>query len=66
MAEIELSVLVRQCLDRRIASQQELEREAIAWQVERNDAAIQIAWSFTTTKARTKLLRHYQNLNSKN
>jgi hypothetical protein len=66
MAEIELSVLVRQCLDRRIPAQHELEREALAWQAERNDAAIQIAWSFTTTKARVKLHRHYQNLNSNN
>jgi hypothetical protein len=65
MAEIELSVLVRQCLDRRIPAQQELEREALAWQTERNDAAIQIAWTFTTSKARVKLHRHYQHLNSK-
>jgi len=66
MAEIELSVLVRQALDRRIPSQRELEREALAWQQERNQAAIQIAWSFTTTKARQKLKRHYLNLNSNN
>ena len=66
MAEIELSVLVRQCLDRRIPSQQHLEDEALAWQHQRNDAAIQITWSFTTAKARTKLRRHYLNLNSMN
>jgi len=66
MAEIELSVLVRQCLDRRIPSQQVLAHEALAWQTERNQAAIQIAWTFTTTKARSKLSRHYHNLNSKN
>jgi hypothetical protein len=66
MAEIELSVLVRQCLDRRIPAQQELEHEALTWQAERNQAAIQIVWSFTTTKARCKLYRHYQNLNSNN
>jgi hypothetical protein len=65
MAEIELSVLVRQCLDRRISSQQELEHEALAWQNERNEAAIHIAWTFTTTKARVKLHQHYENLNSK-
>ena len=66
MAEIELSVLVRQCLDRRIPSLQALEHEARAWQDERNQAAIQINWTFTTTKARVKLHRHYENLCSKN
>ncbi|MBP8291295.1 MAG: hypothetical protein KAX65_00905 [Caldilineaceae bacterium] len=66
MAEIELSVLVRQCLDRRIPSQQVLEHEALAWQEERNAAAIQIAWTFTITKACVKLHRHYENLNHKN
>ena len=66
MAEIELSVLVRQCLDRRIASQQELAYEALAWQAERNAAAIQIAWTFTTTTTRVKMHRHYENVNSNN
>jgi len=66
MAEIELSVPVRQCLDRRISSQTMLEAEALAWQSQRNAAAMQIVWSFTTTKARLKLKRHYQNMNSKN
>ena len=50
MAEIELSVLVRQCLDRRIPSQEILAHEALAWQTARNQAAIRIAWSFTTTQ----------------
>ena len=66
MAEIELSVLVRQCLDRRIPSRQALEREALAWQAQRNAAAIHIAWTFTTTTARAKLHRHYENLYPKN
>jgi hypothetical protein len=66
MAEIELSVLVRQCLDRRIASREELEREVLAWQNERNDATVKIAWTFTTPKARLKFQRHYKKLNSKN
>lgn len=39
MAEIELSVLSRQCLDRRISSQTELEREVAAWQIKRNGQA---------------------------
>jgi hypothetical protein len=66
MAEIELSVLVRQCLDRRIASREELEREAFAWQNERNDATVKVAWTFTTPKARLKFQRHYKKLNSNN
>ncbi len=66
MAEIELSVLVRQALDRRISSQDELAKEALAWLQERNAANIHILWSFTTTKAREKLKRHYHNLNSTN
>ena len=66
MAEMELSVLVRQCLDQRIPSLQVLESEAFAWLTERNQAVIHINWTFTTTKARVKLHRHYENLNSKN
>lgn len=66
MAEIELSVLVRQSLDRRIPSQQVLEREALAWQTARNQAAIRIVWSFTTSDARKKLNRHYRHLFSEN
>ena len=64
MADIELSVLVRQALDPRIPAQVALEHEALAWQHERNDAAVQITWSFTTAKARQKLKLHYSNLNS--
>ena len=66
MAEIELSVLVRQSLDRRIPSQPVLEREALAWQTARNQAAIRIVWSFTTSDARKKLNRHYRHLFSEN
>jgi hypothetical protein len=65
-AEIELSVLVRQCLDRPIASREELEREVLAWQNERNDTTVKIAWTSTTPKARLKFQRHYKKLNSKN
>jgi hypothetical protein len=65
-AEIELSVLVRQCLDRPIASREELEREVFAWQNERNDTTMKIAWTSTTPKARLKFQRHYKKLNSKN
>ena len=59
MAEIELSVLSRQCLDRRIGSQQELEQEVRAWQEARNRDATRIDWQFTTAEARSKLKRLY-------
>jgi hypothetical protein len=60
MAEIELSALSRQCLDRRIGDVQTLEREAKAWEQERNEKKIMIQWRFTTNHAREKLERHYE------
>ena len=59
MAEIELSALSRQCLDRRIGDWETLEREAKAWELERNKKRIMIQWRFTTNNAREKLKRHY-------
>lgn len=59
VAEIELSVLVRQCLDRRIDSVEELLRELEPWERERNDRAVGIEWRFTTDQARIKLHRLY-------
>ena len=59
MAEIELSAISKQCLDRRIASMEELEREALACVNERNEHASKITWQFTTNDARKKLKRHY-------
>ena len=59
MAEIELSVLERQCLRRRIEDRAALEREAAAWAARRNAAAATIDWPFTTADARTKLRRLY-------
>jgi len=59
MAEIELSVLVGQCLDRRIESAEELAREVAAWERQRNGAKAQIDWRFTTDKARIKLKKLY-------
>lgn len=59
MAETELSVLSRQCLDRRIATQTFLEREVSAWNWERNESATTVDWQFTTADARTKLKRLY-------
>ncbi len=62
MAEIELSVLSRQCLDRRIGSLAELEREVAAWQARRNASEVGINWRFTTTDARIKLKRLYPSI----
>ncbi len=59
MAEIELSVLSRQCLDRRIATKEELEREVAAWEDERNGRGVVVRWQFTTADARIKLRRLY-------
>jgi len=62
MAEIELSVLSRQCLDRRLGTQAELEREVAAWQAKRNAHAVGINWRFTTADARIKLKRLYPSI----
>ena len=59
VAEIELSVVSRQCLDRRIESVEMLLRELEPWEEERNDRAIGVNWRFTTTDARIKLRRLY-------
>jgi transposase len=59
MAEIELSVLARQCLDRRIPDMATLRREVATWEEERNAAAVKVDWQFTTADARTKLRRLY-------
>lgn len=62
MAEIELSVLGKQCLNRRIASQEELRREVNVWEAQRNEKANAIQWHFTTADARIKLKRLYPQL----
>jgi hypothetical protein len=59
MAEIELSVLSRQCLDRRIESMEELKREVAAWEQGRNERQVVVNWQFTTADARIKLRRLY-------
>lgn len=59
VAEIELSVLSRQCLDQRIESQDELLKQLEPWQTARNDRAIGVKWRFTTADARIKLHRLY-------
>jgi hypothetical protein len=62
MAEIELSVLQRQCLDRRLGDRATVEREVAAWVEDRNAAGQQIDWRFTTADARIKLKRLYPTL----
>ena len=59
MAEIEFSVLSRQCLSRRIPDQQTLKREVQAWQNRRNERRETVQWRFTTKDARIKLKRLY-------
>ena len=62
MAEIELSVLSRQCLDRRIPDQDALRAETAAWVERRNNAQATIDWRFTTADARIKLKKLYPTL----
>lgn len=59
MAEIELSILQRQCLDRRLADRTTVTREVAAWVRDRNEAGYAIDWRFTTDDARIKLKRLY-------
>lgn len=62
MAEIELSALSKQCLDRRIGSIKELADEVSAWEQERNALGATVKWRFNKVNARIKLQRHYFNL----
>jgi len=59
MAESELSVLSRPCLDRRIPDKQTLIEEVAAWQHDRNNNHTKADWQFTTADARVKLKRLY-------
>ena len=63
MAEIEFSVLARQCLDRRIPDEVTLRREVAAWEEARNTNATKVDWRFITDKARIKLKRLYPSFN---
>jgi hypothetical protein len=62
MAEIELNVLIKQCLDRRIDNIKEMRAEVDAWQRDRNNAHSRIDWQFTCKDARIKLKRLYPTL----
>ena len=57
--EIEISVLSRQCLERRIPNVETLQREIAAWQQQRNQQKAKIDWRFTASDARTKFQRFY-------
>ncbi len=59
MAEIECSILSRQCLDRRIADADTLTAEVAAWEAERNAGTTAIRWRFTTAAARIRLQHLY-------
>ena len=59
MAEIELSVLARQCLDRRLPAKEVVSAEVAAWEQARNTAATTVNWRFTTQDARIKLKKLY-------
>ena len=62
MAEIELSVLKRQCLDRRIPDIKTMQAEVANWEADRNNSPSNIDWRFTTADARIKLKRLYPKL----
>jgi hypothetical protein len=62
VAEMELSVVARQCLDRRLPDEPTLIREIAAWQQKRNAAVVKVHWQFQTTDARIRLKRLYPTL----
>jgi hypothetical protein len=66
MIEIEFSAISRLCLDRRIPTQEQLEQEVLAIVKERTEKQIKIDWQFSVEKARKKLNRHYETVNSDN
>ena len=62
MAEIELSALSKQCLDRRIDQRRILAREVLTWSSKRNRLKTKITWHFTKSKARDKLNKAYNTI----
>ena len=62
MAEIDFSALSKQCLDDGIGDIDTLTKEASAWAQERNAKKTTVKWKFTKNDARSKLNRHYINL----
>ncbi len=66
MAEIEFSVLARECLHRRIDRIEKLKREVLLWTNSRNVKATKIHWSFTVNTARQKMASQYKKVNEVN
>jgi hypothetical protein len=65
MAEIELGVLARQCLNRRIPDKETLVKEVSAWQKQRNEQVVKVLWQFTTVDARIRLRKLYPEFTAK-
>lgn len=59
MAEIEIGIMDKQCLNRRISSEKLLKSELLAWQSQRNSQKTKIVWKFSKQDADEKLSRHY-------
>jgi hypothetical protein len=66
MIEIEFSALSKQCLNRRVATKEQLEKEVKAIVKGRDEKGIKIEWQFSIESARTKLNGHYQQVNAEN
>ncbi len=64
MAEIELNVLMGQCLNRRIDAMTTIRKEVRAWEKDRNNKKAKINWQFKTDDARIKLKRLYPTISS--
>jgi hypothetical protein len=64
MTEIDINVMVRQCLNRRMANIETVRYEVAAWQASRDHIKAKINWQFTTDTARTKLERLYPTFES--
>lgn len=65
IAEIELNVMTRQCLSRRVENLSTLQQELSIWEIHRNEASAKVNWHFTAGTARTKLVSLYPNFVSK-
>ena len=59
IAEIEIGIMIRQCLDRRFSSKEEMSKQLSAWMHQRNSSCYSVNWQFTTTDARIKLKSLY-------
>ena len=66
MAEIEFAALAKQCLDRRLPDVAQMRRQVLAWADQRNREGRTVNWTFAATDARTKMKRHYKNINKLN